>query len=118
MQRQSSRVVLFVDDEYLIAIELESILSAAGYLVLSAVNVSEARQLLRLREVDLAVLDFRMGEAALELARDIEASGVPILFCTGSLPDEVEAVFPAARVIGKPFETSMILENVAAALRS
>lgn len=116
MQRQSSNVVLVVDDEYLIAIELESILSSAGYLVLSAVNVAEARKALQLQGVDAAVLDFCMGDGALELARDLEASGVPILFCTASLPDEVDAVFPAARVIGKPFEAAMILQSVAAAL--
>jgi DNA-binding response OmpR family regulator len=104
--------VLVLDDEFLIAIELESILSAAGYTVLSAVNVGEARGLMALGPVDVAVLDFRMGHGAAELAHELHAAGVPLLFCTGSLAEEVRAVFPDAPVLPKPFSSRELTDAV------
>lgn len=109
-------VALVVDDEYLIAIELESMLSAAGFQVLSAVNVAEARSLTANTPVHVAVLDFRMGDGALDLARDLKAQGVPLVFCTGSMVEEVHAVFPDASVISKPFIAELVLSTVTAAL--
>ena len=54
----TSLVGLVLDDEFLIAIEIESILAAAGYQVVSAVSVREARRLLDGDTgVDFAVLD-------------------------------------------------------------
>lgn len=109
-------VALVVDDEYLIAIELESMLTAAGFQVLSAVSVAEARGLTADTPVNVAVLDFRMGDGALDLARDLKAQGVPVVFCTGSMVEEVHAVFPDASVITKPFIAELVLSTVTAAL--
>lgn len=109
-------VALVVDDEYLIAVELESILEDAGYRVLSAVNVPEAREIADAHPVRVAVLDFRMGEAAVAFARELSARNVPIIFCTGSLPEEVAAVFPAVPVLPKPFAPELVRAVVAAAV--
>ena len=114
--RDTPRVVLVVDDEFLIVLEVESVLGAAGYVVLGAVNMMEARQLLDQHAIDIAVLDFRMGEDVVELARELQARNVPMVFCTGSLTEEVQAVFPAAVVIAKPFTREILLGVVAAAL--
>lgn len=113
----SPAVVLVLDDEFLIAIELESILSAVGHQVLSAVNTGEARELLSARPVDVAVLDFRMGHGATELAQELYAAGLPLLFCTGSLPEEVHAVFPGAPVLAKPFSGDDLIRAVAGVLK-
>jgi DNA-binding response OmpR family regulator len=110
----SPLVALVVDDEFLIAVELEAILTGGGYHVLSAVSVTEARTLASLRTIDVAVLDFRMGVGAIDFARDLEARGIPLLFCTASTLDEVHAVFPAAPVVAKPFSGSELLARVAA----
>ena len=112
----SPLVALVVDDEFLIAVELEAILTAGGYHVLSAVNVTEARHLASLRPIDVAVLDFRMGAGAVDFARELQARGVPTLFCTGSTLDEVHAVFPATPVIAKPFSSDDLLASVKAAI--
>ena len=71
-------MALVVDDEYLIAVELEAIMESSGYDVLSAINVHEARQLMDLRSIDVAVLNFRMKDGTLDLARDLAARGVPL----------------------------------------
>lgn len=109
-------MALVVDDEFLIVMELEAILAAAGYRVLGAVNLVEARQLLDQHSIDIAVLDFRMGDDVVGFAHDLHARNVPVVFCTGSMADEVEAVFPAAAVIAKPFTGDILLGVVAAAL--
>lgn len=101
---------LVLDDEFLIAVELESILASAGYRVLSAVSVREARKLVDGDTgVDFAVLDFRMGESAVDLARELMDRSIPIFFCTGSLADEVHAVFPGVPVVAKPFVAESLL---------
>ncbi len=117
MQGQGSPpVALVVDDEFLIAVELEAILTGGGYRVVSAVSVAEARHLVSQRPVDVAVLDFRMGAGAADFARELQASGTPMLFCTGSSTEEVHAVFPAATVLAKPFSGGDLLAQVAAVM--
>lgn len=105
-------VALVLDDEFLIAIEVESILAGAGYEVMSAVSVAEAEKLTAARAAHVAVLDFRMGDGAHDLARRLRDSGVPVLFCTGSMPDEVQSLFPGARVVVKPFVADALLDAV------
>ncbi|RYE87761.1 MAG: response regulator [Hyphomicrobiales bacterium] len=114
--RVASLVALVVDDEYLIAVELEAIMESSGYDVLSAINVHEARQLMDLRSIDVAVLNFRMKDGTLDLARDLEARGVPLVFCTGSLPEEVHALFPGVAIVPKPFTAAGLLAIVKAAI--
>jgi CheY-like chemotaxis protein len=108
----SPRVALVVDDEFLIVVELESILNAAGFIVLSAVSVAEARQVMARSPIDVAVLDFRMGPEATALARELQRRNVPIVFCTASMLDEVAALFPATPVVAKPFTTDMLLTTL------
>jgi two-component system, response regulator PdtaR len=110
------RQALVLDDEYLIAVEVEAILADAGYDVLSAVTVAEARDFATRHAVNVAVLDFRMDQAAHQLAHQLRSLNVPVIFCTGALAEEVRAVFPDAPVISKPFETATLLDAVAAAL--
>jgi DNA-binding response OmpR family regulator len=105
---------LVVDDEFLIALELESALQAAGYEVLTAVTPAEAHALLGQRRVDVAVLDFRMGADSVALAHALGTQSIPFFFCTGSLPEEVEAVFPGVRMITKPFSGGELLAAIAA----
>ncbi len=105
----SPLVALVVDDEFLIAVELEAILTAGGYHVLTAANVPEARNLADLRSIDVAVLNFRMGAGAIEFAQALQTRGVPTLFCTGSSPTEVHALFPSALVLAKPFSSDQLL---------
>lgn len=111
-ERSDPAVILVLDDEFLIAVAIESILTEAGYEVVSAVSIAEARRLMSERPPDLAVLDFRLGDGAADLAADLVGAGVPLLFCTGSLPEEVQAVFPGAAVVAKPFADDILLAAV------
>lgn len=100
---------LVVDDEFLIAVELEATLQDAGYVVLTAVTPAEAHQIVERQKIDVAVLDFRMGSESLELATALRSRSVPFVFCTGALRDEVDARFPGTPMVGKPFTASELL---------
>jgi DNA-binding response OmpR family regulator len=110
------RQALVLDDEYLIAVDLEAILAGAGYDVLTAVTAAEARDFAAGNPVHVAVLDFRMDQAAHQLAHHLRTQGVPVIFCTGALADEVHSVFPDAPVVSKPFDATALLSVVAAVL--
>jgi CheY-like chemotaxis protein len=81
------RRVLVVEDEFLIAIEIERCLREAGAEV--AGPVPDARRALALVEdesLDAAVLDVNLrGEAVYAVADRLRERGVPYLFATGEM---------------------------------
>ncbi len=101
----SSRTVLVVEDEELVAMELVTELERLGWHVLGpAATVAEAEALLKsASSVDAAVLDVNLrGRPVYPLAELLEKRKIPFLFCTG-----YEVIDPAGRfqdvpVIRKP----------------
>jgi DNA-binding response OmpR family regulator len=77
--------VLVVEDEALIALDLEATLEELGLQVVgSSATTAAARQLWRENAIDLAVLDVNLGgESTFELAAELRAAGVAVLFCSG-----------------------------------
>lgn len=108
----SRPTALVVDDEFLIAVELESTLQAAGFAVVTAITPAEAQAVIDQQHIDFAVIDFRMGDESVSLATGLDAKSIPFLFCTGSRPEEVSAIFPGATMIGKPFTEAELLQAV------
>jgi DNA-binding response OmpR family regulator len=85
MPDSTGRRILVVEDEMLIAAELEASLEDAGYAVLGPYpRVGMAIKAIEGRPVDAAVLDVNVnGEMIFPLVETLEARGVPIVFCTG-----------------------------------
>ncbi len=83
----SGRRVLLVEDEYLIALDMEHNLKQAGAEV--AGPVPDAQQALALIEtvpVDAAILDVNLrGESVYSVADQLNAHGIPYLFATGEV---------------------------------
>lgn len=82
---QSTALILVVEDEFLIAMELESTLESAGYQVLGpAPNVSAALAVLRTEKPDAAVLDVDLaGEWVTPVAEVLRAMSVPFILTSG-----------------------------------
>lgn len=101
--------VLVVEDEPLIALDIEDALSASGAVVTIARSLGEAR--LRLAEAppDMILLDVVLPDGrSFELAQELLALGIPFAFLTGydhGIPDSLRAV----RVVEKPFSTDVLL---------
>ncbi|MCY0093551.1 HWE histidine kinase domain-containing protein [Hoeflea ulvae] len=109
--------VLIVEDQMLIAIELEQILGDAG-LTVAATLTSPQESIAYLSANDLpdvAILDVHLGDKTSEpVAEFLMARGVPFLFATGygdgSMIPEAFAKVP---VVSKPYAAEDILRQLA-----
>ena len=115
---------LVLDDEFLIALDIQQILELAGAKhVASVASASEAMELLRSEpKFDLAVLDVKLGGAegnSLDVAAMLAEAGTPFVFLTGMRVDNVHAKkFPQAPVVEKPYDALTLLDAAQRALKS
>lgn len=82
--RQAGRA-LIVEDEFLVAMELEDLLTGMGYQVVGSVaRMPEALELARDAEIDFAVLDINVGGSqSFPVADILRKRGIPFVFATG-----------------------------------
>ena len=115
---------LVLDDEFLIALDIQQILELAGAEhVASVASALEAIELLRREpKFDLAVLDVKLGDAegnSLDVAAMLAKAGTPFVFLTGMRVDNVHAKkFPQAPVVEKPYDALTLLDGAQRALKS
>jgi len=113
---------LVMDDEFLIALDIQQILEAAGASVVCASNTTDALSALGDKfTFDIAVLDVQVGESAdvgsIDLARMLVEKDVPFVFLTGMRQSDLHAMdFPEAPVVEKPYESPLLLNAVTRAL--
>lgn len=106
--------VLVVEDEFLLRLELETLLVQAGASVRTCGTVAQALAAVDAETFSAAVLDVRLGRETIEsVARKLAELGVPIVFYTGQVAGEVtSAHWPQARVISKPAPPGMVIDAV------
>ena len=113
--------ILFVDDESAIRDMLKIVLKLAGHRPLEAADANQARQILQEQGADLALVDIMMpGEDGFSLARDLIASGIPVLFLTAktAVQDRVRGLRMGAEdYVLKPFEPEELLARIDVILR-
>ena len=117
--RLDGRLVLVVEDEILIAMDLELLLQRNGWRVLGpAATVAEALWLLQGETPDVASLDINLrGELVTPVAEELRARGVP--FVLTSAYDGQELTVPAlakAPKVGKPTEERRLLATLLQAM--
>jgi len=107
---------LVLDDEFLIALDVQQILENAG--AASVVSVSTATDALaairRGPRFDLAVLDVKLSgtaESGLTVAAALAEQNTPFMFLTGMCGEaEHTKQFPGAPVLEKPYQAQALLE--------
>jgi PAS domain S-box-containing protein len=104
--------VLVVEDEALIAAQIEDVLADAGYVVLGpASRLADAFDQFYRTPPDAALLDINVaGERSFPLAEFLTAKGVPFAFCSGY--GEASAVpeqFRHVPVIAKPADSAALV---------
>jgi two-component system, response regulator PdtaR len=118
---QSPRI-LVVEDEFLIAMELDITLTNAGYQVLGpAPNVSAALGLLRAERPDAAVLDVNLaGEWVTPVAAVLRTMIVPFILTSayGAAELHAEPVLRDSVNVGKPSRSELLLKELRDVLRS
>jgi CheY-like chemotaxis protein len=97
--------VLVVEDEMLVAMELEEALRSFGCLVVGpASRIRHALQLASEAEIDAAVLDVNVaGEKVFPVAEVLARRGVPFVFATGYGAAGIDGAFRDRPILQKPY---------------
>lgn len=109
------RRILVVEDEPLVAMDVEASLAAAGCEVLGpAPTVARALELVAAESFDAAVLDANLGGVRVDAVADaLAARGVPFVFATGYGREALPAGHGGAPVLNKPFPPARLVAAVA-----
>lgn len=78
--------VLLLEDEAIIAMDIEMTLQASGYSVLGPYrSMQDAQEILEKRRPNVAILDVNLGngETSFPLAEQLNRLGVPVVFLSG-----------------------------------
>lgn len=98
--------VLVLEDEWLIADQIESALLAAGYDVIGPIGrVRQAIELLNDTSVDVAILDINLHEdRSFVVAERLAESATPFVFLSGYSDLEIPASFSGRPLMQKPVD--------------
>ena len=110
MSRDERIRILIIEDEPIIAMELQRLVEARGYAVVgSAASSSAALDLLQSPEIDGAIVDFILGDDSCEIVADkLDAMGIPWALTTGLDVREIASRFRNVPVLTKPYLTAEI----------
>lgn len=112
------RRILVVEDEAMIAMDLEALLRQSGCEVVGPVaSLREALRAVAEEALDAAVLDINLGEEkALAVADALAGSGVPFVFVTGYGPEILPVRHRGRPVTTKPYRPERLLRLLVEAM--
>lgn len=112
-EMRSNLRIMVVEDEGIVLMLLEDMLSGMGHeVVASASNIEGASKLAREADVDLAILDVNLnGHPTYPLAETLTSRGIPFIFATGYGNSALKSEWRSAKILQKPF-TESDLEKV------
>lgn len=102
--------VLLVEDEMMIAMMLEDMLSDLGHQIVGvAMRLPQAMELAKTADIDIAILDINLdGRKSFPAAQVLRDRGVKLIFASGYGSPGLEAPFLDDVIVKKPFEVSDI----------
>jgi len=107
--------LLVVEDEPLVAFDNEHFLSSSGFEIVGTVDsVAGALRLLdEAEDIDLVLVDVSLSDGSgVSVAQAAQGRGIPVLFVTGSFPEEARPL--AAGVLEKPYPQRDLLAAIGA----
>lgn len=110
--------VLVMEDEWIIAEQLEIALTEGGFEVVGPVGrIDAAIGLLDGASVEAAVLDINLhGDPTFSFAARLEASGIPFVFVSGYSKVSVPAAFQTRPLLQKPIDPVVLRDCLGALL--
>jgi len=113
-QSLAGKRVIIIEDEPLVAMDLESCLTAAGCDVVgSAGTVRDAKNLCAEAVCDAALIDVNLaGQPVDELAATLTKRNIPFAFVTGYGREALPQGFRDTLVVGKPFDETALIATV------
>lgn len=114
VERVIQRIVI-VEDEPLVAFDNEHFLRDAGYDVTATVDTVDDAVAAIERGADLVLADVRLSDGGngRDVARIAHGRGVPLIYVTGSVPDD-EAKGYAVGLLSKPYGQRDLLAAIEA----
>ena len=111
--------ILIVEDEPLIALDLETaIVDHQGAVVGPVDTIVGALQLIDAQDIQGAIIDLRLKNAlAAPVAERLVARGIPFIIHSGQADSTLTRVWTTARVIPKPAPPEVVISALAAAIR-
>ena len=118
-ENEGPRRVLVVEDEALIAMYVEDVISKFGYSVAGVVsNVDEALAFIEKHAIDAAVLDINLkGSLVFPFADALMRRGIPFVFASSYGEGGIPARYRVGPVVQKPFAPSELRSALAATQR-
>jgi CheY-like chemotaxis protein len=109
--------VLVVEDEFIIADEIATMVQAAGHSVLGpAASVDDAMAILDKDRPAFAIIDANLrGQSSAALARHLTDLGIPFCVCTGYRLDDLRPTFGDVVLVQKPVRASALVAALNAA---
>ncbi len=111
---------LVLDDEFLIALDIQQILENAGASrVICVSNLTDAIAQLERETFNAAVIDMMIdGKPSIDVAHALTKQRIPFVFLTGvSAEDKHTRQFQSAPLVGKPYQAARLLTALNQALQ-
>ena len=111
--------ILVVEDEALIAMDLQALLEEAGYQVLGPANSSEAALAIIEKDApDVALLDVNLGRSdAFGVATVLVERKTEVIFLTGHTAHKLPQAHRHLPLVSKPYLPQVLLQAVERALQ-
>ena len=106
MTDQAAKRILIVEDEFLVALHLEDLLTDMGHHVVGPCSrIQNAIELARTENIDFAVLDINVaGTRSFPVADVLRQRRIPFVFASGYGDEGLADGFRNETVLRKPFE--------------
>jgi CheY-like chemotaxis protein len=110
----AGRRILVVEDEALVALDLQQLLGQCGAEVIGpAASVSQALEAINENHIDCALLDLKLGdETADAVAAALEQRAIPTVFVTGYGDGNLPPGLEARPVVEKPYAEEQLLRLI------
>ena len=110
----AGRTVLLVEDESLVSLLAEDVLTVAGFRVILAMRLREGLEIAEREPLDFAVLDVNLGGGtdSFPIAEALRRRNIPFVFVTGYDAPGLDAAFRHAQVIQKPYDPADLVAAV------
>ena len=116
----SGRSILVVEDEMLVLLNVEDMLTDLGCASVSAAaNADQALALIAAQPFDAAMVDLNLdGTKSYRVADALAARGVPFVFSTGYSGESLYDDYRDRPVLGKPYSEAQLVETLTRLLRA
>jgi DNA-binding response OmpR family regulator len=113
------KCILVVEDEMLLAMMLEDMLTDLGYCVVKAARVGKATEIAAAASIDCAILDVNLdGENSYPVAKELRRRNIPFVFSTGYGAAGLRSDYRDSPTLSKPYSHHDLQRILTAALAS